>query len=344
MAANLYGLNATQFRRLQGALATIDAVFGGGSSSSLERVFSETLAKFTRPPSIEESQTVRVSSGTPNGDGTYSGFWVSNDEGDQSDEEAVRILQISGQALDEDMYYRAYFSHQDETSGYGVFIVPDSVTGGGSTTLTRDTTNDPTEYTSPITDSTMYCFKNTGITTGEYGSSPGVRGPMLLPASQTQAGTVDLGTQQFLGDKQVVGFFSITNDASYDWGGSGWSGVGNYYQFGGTQGLYYKESAGGGTRQGVHFSKLVGYQNSGTYSTYGVCSFQIGSEWHNLTDATLKTSYMLFQLVDDIPTFQFWGGFNDSRLMVDGGKGITTTFSGTPSSITIKGGIITAIS
>lgn len=89
-------------------------------------------------PGDRNWQIVTISSGTANGDGTYSGYWVLTASGTPENQQTIRIKNLGGQVLVTGQYYLAYFSHYDETNHVGVFLVPDAVTVGYTGTVTEE--------------------------------------------------------------------------------------------------------------------------------------------------------------------------------------------------------------
>jgi hypothetical protein len=138
MSAQLYALTAEMARQIRRVQTQVRILLGDtnpsgdGGNNSLERMALELMSDRLQPIADRNFQTVSISSVTLNADGTYNGHWVSNDTGTQSNEETVRVKQISSGALVTGQYYLAYYSHFDETNHVGVFLVPDSSATGAT--------------------------------------------------------------------------------------------------------------------------------------------------------------------------------------------------------------------
>ncbi len=74
-------------------------------------------------------QLLRITSTTPNADGTLDGYWVVTTNGTPADQQVIRVKPVSGNtsALGLGYFYLGYFSHYDETNHVGVFCVPDGI-------------------------------------------------------------------------------------------------------------------------------------------------------------------------------------------------------------------------
>ncbi len=200
-------------------------------------------------------QTVLLSSGTANGDGTYNGNWSLSASGTFTNQTAIRILPATGATLVTGKQYLGYFSHWDNTNSKGVFIVPDAVGGaaGSATTYQRENAITPSETAGPVSSATVRVFHVSGLSLGDDGSAN--KGLMGLAASDTQQGMVTTTAQIFAGEKTFYAncHFADGTGMVFDRNAidSGSFGVGSWLNF---------ENLGGGESNefSVSFSTAIG--------------------------------------------------------------------------------------
>ena len=225
--------------------------------------------------------------------------------------------------------------------GYGLCnVMRDIATDTGISEIVKSTAT-PSEIAGPITDSSINAFKASGITTAENSTNKGL---MLLAASKTQAGTVTTGSQNFAGSKLMAGgsFWVALSGADIadplDGDNALYSPYAVTYQTGNGSSDYTRYVEFNGGLSGPFLSSMARLQIFTYYlgSPTSTGSLDLYEEKDDYDQSAQKPVTVL--LTGSAPKFKI----HDSDDASDH-AGMTGTVAN-PTSITIKGGIVTACS